>query len=538
MLKTQISREELERLGEEIRRHFDLSVALQGLELQQKGCVYNTEVSADRSIVSKVQGEEAYSVKLDLDFFGLSECSCPFEGYCKHMAAVFFYAYAVYGRPDAFVKEWKLKEEEPQIGKSGSKLYRQTALLPSSQPASVALKETASPGEWMAHVEREFAAFSDRHNIWKYDIEEYYGAALQTAIRPSTWWVPGAKRLLTLYGLLYAMRKLERDYGAGGPAMAQRHPNVQGTAEALERRLAETVRETDADEAASRWPDHLLHLADFLSEALAGKPAVPIVRWMDVYRPLWSRLLQREAWREREIARLDGMLARAALWTEAELADCGKARAHFDVIAGHDGEARRRLGRIASFHPSDGLYYASEFRETGQWERLWQWLQWLLPQCRKADRDLFQTLCGYAGDAAKELGVEEQWAEALVSMLPASYYVYTEFLVKTRRFRDWTDYHLAERIAVFELYPADLKAAETHDPTVVFPLYHQTIERCIQQKNRTAYKEAIRLMKKLAALYAAAGLQDRYELFLRKLSAQYARLRAFREELMKGKLLR
>lgn len=538
MLKTQITREELERLGEEIRRHFELSVVEQGLEYQQKGYVYNTDVAADRTLVSKVQGGEVYSVKLDLDFFGLSECSCPYEGYCKHMAAVFFYAYSVYGRPDMFVKEWKQRQEVPVTVRSGSKLHQKTALLPSSQPAAFALKESAPPEEWLAHIEREFTSFSGRHNLWRYDIDEYYSAALQSAIRPSTWWVPEAKKLLTLYGLLYALYRLERDCGTGNPAASTRTAGFNQTAETFEQRLKEIAEETDADQAERRWPDHLLGMAGFVAKALLEKPAVPIVRWMDAYRTLWTCLLRKEEWREKEIAKIDGMLAEPALLTDTERDDWHKARAHFDILAGRDKEARSRLGQLASFHPGECLFYAETFGKDGQWDRLWLWLQWLLPQCRKTDRDLFQTLCGYAAEAARELGREDEWARALVSMLPASYYVYTEFLVKASRFREWTDYHLAERIAVFELYPSDLRAAEAHDPTLVFPLYHQTIDRCILQKNRTAYKEAIRLMKKLAALYAQAGLQDRFELFLRRLSVQHARLRAFREELTKGKLLR
>ncbi|GAA3410215.1 SWIM zinc finger domain-containing protein [Paenibacillus hodogayensis] len=537
MLKKQISREELDRLGEEIRRHFELHVVEQGLEYQQKGYVYNTEVVPGRAIVSKVQGGETYSVKLDLDFFGLSECSCPYEGCCKHMAAVFFYAFSVYGRPDAFVKDWKQRQEAPRpAARSGSRLHRQTALLPSAQPASPGLKESATPEEWLAHMEHEFASFAERHPLWKYDVDEYYGAALQTAIRPSTWWVPGAKQLLTLLGLVYAMRKLEHDYGSGGPGVAPRLLQYKETAESLERRLTETAGNTDADEAVRRWPEQLLGISSLVVASIAGRPAVPLVRWLDVYRLLWTRLLATDEWKAAEESAIGRRLAAAR--SESEEDDWRKARAHFHVMAGRDKEAWAELAQAGAFHPGEALYYTRLFSGTGQWERLWLWLQWLLPQCRKTDRDLFQTLCSHAADAAKELGREEEWARALVSMLPASYYVYTEFLVKSQRFRDWANYHLAERVAVFELYPADLRAAESYDPTVVFPLYHQSIDRCIMQKNRSSYKEAIRLMKKLGALYGQAGQTERYELFLHRLSLQYARLRAFREELTKGKLLR
>ncbi|MDF2661023.1 MAG: hypothetical protein K0Q94_3814 [Paenibacillus sp.] len=538
MLKTQITREELDRLGEEIHQYFELHIVERGLEYQQKGYVYNTEVLPGRSIVSKVQGSEVYDVKLDLDFFGLSECSCPYEGFCKHMAAVYFYAYSVYGRPDAFVKEWKQKQEEPRIKPSSSKLHRQTALLPSSQPASVSLKDTASAHEWLEHTEKEFEAFSERHNKYKYDIDEYYDAALQTALRPSTWWVPGAKKLLTLLGIVVTLNRLEQDCDSGGQTVAPRLMSYRTTAEALERRLEEAVDDTDPEESIRRWPEHTLLLGDLVSRSIASRPALPLVRWMDVYRLLWGRLLVHEPWVEREIASIGRLLASSGTMADSQRDDWLKAQAHFDVLAGNDQDAWGRLRETSSFHPGEALYYTNDFKRNGQWERLWLWLEWLLPQCRKTDRDLFQSLCGYATEAAKQLGREDEWGRALVSMLPASYYVYTDFLIKTGRFREWASYHLAERVAVFELYPADLRAVESQDPTILYPLYHQTIERSIVQKNRTAYKEAIRLLKKLGALYHQAGQPEKYELFLQKLSQQYARLRAFREELAKGKLLR
>ncbi|PYI52626.1 SWIM zinc finger family protein [Paenibacillus flagellatus] len=538
MLRTQISREELDRLGDEIRRHFELHTVERGLEYQQKGYVYNTDVLPERTIVSKVQGGEVYDVKLDLNFFGLSECSCPTEGSCSHMAAVFFYALSAFGRPDAFVKDWKLRQEEPRIVKAGSKLHRQTALLPSSQPATVALKETAGADEWLGHMEREFASFSERHNKFKYDIDEYYNAAFQTAVRPATWWGNDAKKLLTVYGLVYALKRLELDYDSGGQALAPRLAGYRETAESLERKLAEAADEVDAEEARRRSPDHLLRLGAFAADAWASTKAYPLVQWLDVYRLLWSRLLRHEPWMRQEIERIGRRLDGASPMTDGERDDLLKAAAHFDVMAGNDKDAWSRFGRASSFHPAEALFYVNEFRRGGEWERLWQWLEWLLPQCRRNDRELFQSLCSFAAEAARQLGREEEWARALVAMLPASYYVYTEFLIKSGRFREWADYHLAERVAVFELYPSDVRAAEAHDPTLLFPLYHQTIERFILQKNRTAYREAIRLLKKLGTLYQQAGLSDRYELFLRRLSQQYARLRAFREELTKGKLYR
>jgi uncharacterized Zn finger protein len=106
------------------------------------------------------------------------------------------------------------------------------------------------------------------------------------------------------------------------------------------------------------------------------------------------------------------------------------------------------------------------------------------------------------------------------------------------RYRRWVNFHLAERIGLSSLYPVDMRAIEAHDPTLLLPVYHQSIDAYIKQKNRTAYKEAIRLLKKLASIYKQLGRQDRYEAYMEKLARHYSRLRAFQEELKRGKLIR
>lgn len=537
MLKSQITREELELLGAEIRRHIGLDVVERGLELQQKGYVYNTEVLPEGAIVSKVQDSVVFEVRLEPGQFGQSVCSCPYEAHCEHQAAVFFYTYAVYARPDAFVKEWKHRQDaQPQApAAKASRLHRQTALAPSAQPDTAPLKEAASAEEWLTHIDSELDAFLERHPSWKYELEEYYSAAVQTAIRPSAWWLPGTKRLLTIQALLAAMRRMEKQF-----AFDQSGRNLSQYKQAaghLTERIDELCDASDTKETAARWPEHAQRIGAYISEQLHRPADPPLVRWIQLYRIVWARLLVDPAWREREEIRLERLLNSPGS-PSFENDAWRKAKAHFDMLAERDREAWRRLEQLPAFHPEEGLFYIGELRRAEQWERLWRWLQWLLPQCGKTDRDLFRKLCAYAAEAAKPLQREDEWARALVSLLPSSYYVYTEFLIQAGRFRDWIDYHTLEQAAIPELYPADLRTIETHDPRLVLPLYHQSIERNIAQKNRNAYKEAIRLIKKLATLYDGARQPERFEQYLQHLSLHYSRLRAFREELKKGKLLR
>ena len=541
MLRSQITREELDRLGEDIKQHIDLFTAELGLEYQQKGFVYNTEVVPGRAITSKVQGAQAYTVTIDLDFFGLSECTCAEEGFCKHMAALFFYVYSAFARPDAFVKEWRQQiAGEPQPAKPGSGLYRKTALLAAAPQDASTLRETSTPEEWFSHIEREMDSFLNRHNRYQYDAEEFYSAAIQAAVRPSQWWgtVPG--NLFQLYAFVCALKRIEEDASPHGSWPAQRIDSCRRAAEAILHKAERIISGMDAGKAMERWPNHLRKLGQSAAHALTGKGASSIADWLHLYRLLWGGLIRDEEWIAQEKAALDEALEQAFAGTSGSPEAGGTlalARAHFEMLAGNDAQARQLMAHSDAFHPRVMLSVLRSWEQSGQWERIWEWLQWLLPQCKKPDNELFRALCDMAADAVKQLGIDEEWMRRLQAMLPSSYYIYTEFLLKTGRYREWVDYHLSEQISVSELYPSSLRAVEAHNPSLLFPLYHQAVERSVLQKNRTAYKEAIRQLKKLGALYRQTGQTERFDAYLERLAAHFSRLRAFQEELTKGKLI-
>ncbi|MDT2246553.1 hypothetical protein P7H16_05635 [Paenibacillus larvae] len=81
----------------------------------------------------------------------------------------------------------------------------------------------------------------------------------------------------------------------------------------------------------------------------------------------------------------------------------------------------------------------------------------------------------------------------------------------------------------------ELKAVEETDPALLLPLYHQSIERAILEKNRSSYKIAVRLLKELQEYYRILGRELQWKQYITFLSDKYARLRAFQEEFKKGK---
>jgi len=535
LLKSQISRAELDRLTADIEKHANLTILEQGLEYQQKGFVYNTEVLPNRVIVSKVQGERVYDIKIDLDFFGLSECTCGNETFCAHMAATFFYVYAAYAPPDALVRRWKRARQSPNATSGvGETQPRVTAgLQPPKPPSPDAPEQSASAEQWHAFMAAAYDAYAARHGWYRYDPGQYFEGALESIGSHTRWWGAAARKLHAVHAVLFTLRKLHDGYGA------QRHiredSEWKSAAGRLAKKLDEAAAAINISETIASMPDRLEALASFVPAELLAAGQSP-VDWRYVYRRVWTSLLGHPPWVEREAERLDRKLADTGL-TGTERDALLLARGHMETISGADDRAWSVWNGMSAFHPVDAQFYVDEFARTGRWERLWRWLMRLLAWPERISKPLFQEWCKRGGEAAVRLNHEEEWIRLLASMLPRSYCEYTDFLIRTKRYRQWIDFHLAAEIDVTGMYAADLRAVEAHDPTLAFPLYHHAVERRIAQKNRTAYKESVRLLKKLGELYRQAGRADRFADYMDRLRQRYARLHAFQEELRKGKLV-
>lgn len=81
-----------------------------GYEYDEDGHVEDVEIH-DNKVFAFVTGNAGnYEVVIDLEDFSESNCECPYENYCKHMAAV---VYDMQGAGESAVKE-KLKDLEKE----------------------------------------------------------------------------------------------------------------------------------------------------------------------------------------------------------------------------------------------------------------------------------------------------------------------------------------------------------------------------------------------------------------------------------------
>ncbi|AZV67130.1 TPA: SWIM zinc finger domain-containing protein [Bacillus thuringiensis] len=97
-------------LIKELYRHIPKYIIDRGYEYYEDGHVEDVEVH-DNKVFAFVNGNAGnYEVVIDLKDFSESNCECPYENYCKRMAAV---VYDIQGTGESAVKE-KLKDLEKE----------------------------------------------------------------------------------------------------------------------------------------------------------------------------------------------------------------------------------------------------------------------------------------------------------------------------------------------------------------------------------------------------------------------------------------
>ena len=105
-------------------------------------------------------------------------------------------------------------------------------------------------------------------------------------------------------------------------------------------------------------------------------------------------------------------------------------------------------------------------------------------------------------------------------------------------FEEWADLQLGMGLRPDELDPADIRTTAKMAPSVLVPLYHQSVESWIALRNRQSYRMAVKQLKKLEKLYQSMKNKDDWSRYMNRIAVKYQRMRALQEELRKGNLIK
>jgi hypothetical protein len=511
-----------------MRELFDAAALERGWHYYHRGHVLNL-FPAGNDVYATVRGGNVYRVRLDLENAERSECSCPIDGYCKHMAAVCFQVYASHGRPELLLAELihRAESRSKRLEALKTRVKKNAEAAPVPEPGS-------APLQWHQYFDRQFYGYSVTH---PHAVEDFYAIAQEKLHRLCEGWADHDQALFRAHVLLFVLRKLDQFHTHNATTYFSYYleTGCRKVAALAMEQLEQTLAEMDARGLRLMKPSDLDETAEIVGR-LAFRDNGRGTDGIDIFRLVWSGLLNDPERIRRESARLREQLAAedAATYRGHMLR---LALAHFDVLAQRDDpllslSEQPPLNDIALY-----LWYLREFRRAGQWDRLGVWLRRLVPLLRQAKEEHFRTVCGYWVEMAGRQSSDEEWVRAMESLLPRSFRDYSDHLMKTGRYRQWVDLQLAHRMMPAHLRSDELAQVEAHDPELLLPLYHQSAERYILEKNRNSYKAAVRLLRRLKSLYGKLGQEERWNEFIHRFVGKYGRLRALQEELRKGKLM-
>ncbi len=538
-----------QQLIQNVADHFNDVTIKRGFQYFKQGRVKEFAMPDADHIAAVVDGNELYEVDLHLNAFAASRCTCPVHTNCKHMIAVLL----------NYANEQE-RSVHALVNAHSTGFTRLTAKadtrIPSASRSNLSLEHKE---ETRAALSKKASNIPDMpvsewHDLFDQCIalnhvhtqnSQYVQSALASiyAVKP-----PLSPGMQQLYGLLAHLRVLEKLVPqapmTGYPTHTYMGYYTQIAAdelkEAIERDFERPLELTNEPMYETRMAETLAYLRrKMLTESRNGTYfsdayfqfwlywVHPVRQDSSIYTEELQHLHAAEEDLSATLARLPWMLAQS--WMYVYQAQDPKA-----------WELLQEAERAFPLKISSGqlLLFLYALRQAEDWVRLKNGLRHIGPLLHSHRDDHLQDYMHYWELVLQHLpDAEEDMWDTLVGMLPFAGGMYEGALLAHEKWRQWIDYQLSIRSEPLSFRVSVLQPIEKNAPELLLPFYHQAVERYVLEKNRSSYKAAVKLLKRLFKLYKKMKQETRWELFFTVFTSRHSRLRALQEELRKGKLL-
>ncbi len=526
-----ISREAVAVLGSKVESLFSLETLQEGFQLLNNGAFKHIWIDDFFIVHAILTDDRDYKLQLDLDFFLASECACQTTKHCRHMAAVFFKLYSQHGQPELWLTQVRTAHASTLLPTS-----------PTFRPQHMVIKELhelsfEAFGQWSVLLEKEYDKLYRRSND-RFRIDIFYFTAYKKLCAFADHWEPSEVAIFRLYVAIFVLMKAERHFDK----LTQDYPHSYYNKVTIDLndhfldKIMDAVQRIDTDVFQKEQRVYGEAIRDLIRQAEATHSQTSF-DWVSIQRYLWTHLLFDATWMSIESEYLHSIV------NDSEVAPSTASHAAMTAtqlywLLGNDEEAMRLLSHPLISPVHIAASYVEAHYKSGAWDRLGKWLTFILPYLRRASADQFHRVLSYWREHAKQTNNDSSFRHALMTLLPRSYPQFTDFLLKTNQYEEWVYFHLLNGVTPSKIDRAQLKQVESRDVHMVLPIYHHAVERQMALRNRTAYRESVKLLKKMKEYYTTANDSGRFDMFIRELSAKHQRLHAFQEELEKGRLLR
>ena len=506
----------------------DMVTVQRGLLLYRQEMVYR-KVEREEIITATVQDVTPCQVSLDLSFPANSQCTCNPLGVCRHQMAVFFSSYSKIQSVSDWVQTWK-----------NGKSHLNT--LPLQRAKELFLEEKP--------MERTYSS-------WKESMEDAYQKQIiyfltQPAYTLSTKWDSYLQRLKSKmpieseWKLLYLFLLYFHTYTF--TLRTLKNESVSGSARMF------------LEEAADELLDQLNYLMDLFNRSarpfafddffdglqkdmdqLLEDYGELTVHSINIYRAIWTDILKERTWRQNALVRLQERLKD----TEVKADVCQTvliAVIHLLLLTGKDEEVPALLEEL---RPEDFpfiSFWISHLDEQKSAifieyaiENIQSYLSYLQHYYRI--NQFIGHLSPYVRNYCAKTRQPDLYEKYCEKCMPHSLMFYSRALLENGKYKKWVELYIYNNIDYKFISNEDLKLIQTHEPTLLLPLLTSIVSENIEAKNRQSYREAVRYMKKIRSIYKKEKKLEQWERYIHLIQTTHKRLRAFQEELKRGKLI-
>ncbi|MFB6803831.1 hypothetical protein [Peribacillus butanolivorans] len=517
----------------------DSDVVNQGLQLYRQGLVDLKEEAVD-TITAEVQDVTRYKARLNLLFPQDGSCTCDSRFICRHQMAVFFSAYSEYASVSDWLSEWNAPKNTTPA-QALQQVKRASELLKQVEEKSIILDK--SYPSWKQFVNVTFTEQVEPHlGAPTYVIENH----IQTYFKRLSSKAPMEREWKLLYHFVTQFCTMQLTL-----RMIQLHKSQTQTirvfyalAVDLAEELHETVQPLSRQARPFAFDPFVFSIKEDVAKLLNGGEGLEYEK-IDLYREIWSFLFTTSSWRKEELERVKRELPEQYLGT-TERTSYSLAAIHLSLLENQDHQAIELLHELKKEACPYIFYWLTLLSESDNRSRAIPFIEFIIAHVQEFLEDLsdyyqrvdfvrtFTTLISSCCYKLKRTDLLEKFYRAT---LPHSYWNYANFLFEQGQYKKWVEMHIYSDISIDLISSESIKEVVSKEPELILPLYYHAVQEKVSLKNRPAYKQAVRYLKRMRTIYKKSKKEDVFERYILYVADSTKRLRAFQEELKRGKLI-
>lgn len=511
----------------------DVAVVQEGMALYFQGVVDAAPMEKE-IVIAEVFDLVIHKVDMHLLFPQLWSCTCGDDFICRHQMAVFFSLYSELGSVMDWVEEWK-NDVSPALPQAFN-IRRASEIFAERKEEAIIDKSYPSYKEFVTQAFSE--QFEHKQQMPAYMMEEQIRQYLKYIGRKAPlereWKM--LYRFTTLFCTLLQTLKLLRLYHNEPYTVRVFYAFATDLAEELH----ELVQPLSRQARPFAFDPFVESLKDDVAKLLDGDDMLEY-ECIDLYREIWTYLFSKNDWRKMELERVQMELSSLYPETKERMAFT-IAAIHLSLLENHDEQAATLLSELKV----DAIPY------------LFYWLNLLSD---KRPLPYIEFVIAHVGDFLANLHdyyervdfvrtftrpisnwcYKSQRLDLLEKFyrvtLPHSYWKYANFLFEQKQYKKWVEMHIYSDISIDMIGSDLIKEVVSKEPELILPLYYHAVQTKVSLKNRPAYKQAVRYLKKMRTIYKKLKQEESFERYMQYVTDSTKRLRAFQEELKRGKLI-